>query len=328
MKIDLHFDNNGKFKIMMFSDLQDKLPIHYKSLDLLKLLIETEKPDFVISVGDQCNGSVESIDYFKKYVTEMSKHMESKGIYWSHVFGNHDDEFISSSLCDKEHQQEIFENFKYCLSESGPQEVDGIGNYVISVKSNQSDKIVFNIWALDSNKYIYDNDWYKNDYMLPNTSIGNCGYDFIKFSQMQWYWNTSVDMEKKCGYKIPGLMFFHIALPEHLLISMNAEQTKMTGEKNETICNSMINSGMFATALQRGDIKGIFVGHDHINDCMGKYFGIMLGFDGSIGYGNYGFNSLVEKEQNRLRGARFFEISEEGPSDIKTWMRYGHEFNI
>jgi metallophosphoesterase superfamily enzyme len=120
MKNNLRFHDNGKFKMMMFSDLQDKLPINPKSLALLDTLLETEKPDFVISVGDHCNGSVESIREFKKYVTSMSDPMESRGIHWSHVFGNHDDEFISSALCDKVHQMQIFEDFKYCLSERGP----------------------------------------------------------------------------------------------------------------------------------------------------------------------------------------------------------------
>lgn len=328
MKKTLRFNQNGKFKIMMFSDLQDKLPIHESSLKMLDTLIETEKPDFVIAAGDQCNGDVESLDEFRSYVEKMSKPMESRSICWSHVFGNHDDEFIKSPDCVKENQQKIYEEFPHCLSDRGPADIGGVGNYVLPVKASSSEDIKFNIWGLDSNKYIWDNKWIKGEAALPNNIMGPCGYDFIKFPQIMWYYNTSVEMEKECGHKIPGLMVFHIALPEHKLVPMNPKETGMQGTKNEDECNAPIDSGLFAAALQRGDIKGIFVGHDHINDYVGSYLGIMLGFDGSAGYGNYGFNSDDEKERNKLRGARFFEIEESHPEDMKTWMRYGHEFNI
>ena len=38
----------------------------------------------------------------------------------------------------------------------------------------------------------------------------------------------------------------------------------------------------------RGDIKALFVGHDHQNDFVVDYEGISLGYGGKTGYGSYG----------------------------------------
>jgi hypothetical protein len=326
MKNILKFKENGSFKIMMFSDLQDKLPVDTDTIRLLCRLLDEEKPDFVISAGDQCEGGITSESYFRDYVRCITEPMESREIYWSHVFGNHDDEY--SPECDKFRQQLIYEEFPHCLSEAGPRDIGGIGNYVLPVMANGSDDVVFNIWALDSNRYLSDNSWNDDGWLLPENSIGTNGYDVVKFPQIMYYWNTSVEMEKQAGHKIPGLMFMHIALPEHRLVAMNPKETGMDGEVNEEICGSAINSGLFSAVLQRGDVKGIFAGHDHINDFAGTYCGVMLGCDASIGYGNYGFDTGDKKERNRLRGARFFEIDENSPSFFKTYMRYGNDYDI
>jgi hypothetical protein len=198
----------------------------------------------------------------------------------------------------------------------------------LPVKASASDDVVFNLWALDSGRYLGDNkSWYKNDlkkdaildYGLP----GRNDYDFVKFGQISWYWNTSLTLEQQYGHKIPGLLFMHMPLPEHRLIPMNPGKTGMTGERNEEECNSPINSGLFAAILQRGDIKGIFVGHDHVNDYVGSYCGIQLGYDANVGYATYGLD--ITSDKNRLRGARVFLLKESDPWNIKTWMRYHKE---
>ena len=322
MKTRLKFNKNQKFKIMMFSDLQDKLPIDARSLACLDALIEAEKPDFVISAGDHCDGRLDSPEELRQYVTEMSRPMEARGIWWSQVFGNHDDESIATPLCDKEHQQMVFESFPHCLSEHGPREIAGVGNYMLPIYASDSDDTVFHIWALDSNTYL-DPDTRP----LAQNPDGGCWYDYIRPNQIRWYQNGSLEAEKRVGHRIPGLMFFHIALPAHRLIGLNPAETHMTGEQNEGICCPPINSGLFAAVLERGDVRGIFVGHDHVNDYTGQYLGVTLGFDGSIGYGNYGLPG-DERARNRLRGARFFVLHEERPAEFETYMRYGREFGI
>ncbi len=325
----LKFNSQGTFKIVMFSDVQDKFPINPQTIEAMNNILDFEKPEFVILVGDNCTGAIGSAEEFNLYVQQMVEPMEKRGIPWAHVYGNHDEDHVEKTGLTKELQQGIYESFPHCLSQRGPEEVEGVGNFVLPVYSSDGSKEVFAIWGLDSNAYLEDNNsWYggrlENDAILENGLQGSHNYDFIKFSQIRWYWDTSVEMEKKWGYKIPGILFTHIPLPEHRLIVMNPEPTGIIGEKNEDVCNSPINSGLFAAILQRGDIKGIFVGHDHVNDFVGNYCGIKLGYDANIGFGTYG---LEGEDKDRLRGARVFRINERTPQAIETWMRYASEFD-
>lgn len=327
----LKFKDN-KFKIMLISDVQDKLPIDERTIRCIEKIIEVEKPNFVFLNGDNCNGTIPSEEYFREYVEALTKPMEDKAIFWAHVFGNHDDEYIEDSKFGKDFQQSIYESMPHCISQRGKKELPGVGNYILPIYDSEGDSLIFNIWALDSLTYINKsnpgNKLEKKYEILPNGLAGSTNYDFIKFKQIEWYYNESEQIEKEQGEKVPGIMFFHMALPEHRLVVQNPEQTQMIGEANEEVCNAPINSGLFSAILERGDVRGVFVGHDHINDFVGNVYGVKLGFDGAIGYNHYGCKGETEEEKHRLRGARIFEIEECNPWEIKTYMRYGSEFGI
>jgi hypothetical protein len=77
--------------------------------------------------------------------------------------------------------------------------------------------------------------------------------------------------------------------------------------------------------LDRGDVLGIFVGHDHVNDFVGNYFGIRLGYSGNTGFGTYGLDG---EEENRLRGARVFILREDNPGVFETFMVYAQGYGI
>ena len=70
---------------------------------------------------------------------------------------------------------------------------------------------------------------------------------------------------------------------------------------------------------------GIFVGHDHVNDYVGDYFGIRLGYSGNTGFGTYG---LQGDDPDRLRGARVFLLQEGNPKGFETFMVYARSFGI
>jgi 3',5'-cyclic AMP phosphodiesterase CpdA len=113
-------------------------------------------------------------------------------------------------------------------------------------------------------------------------------------------------------------MFFHIPLREFSEMSATG---KFVGDKREDECPARVNSGMLAAVLERGDVKGIFCGHDHVNNYVGEWMGVQLGYDGSIGYYSYNLPDNDPKIA-RGRGARLFEITESDPWHYKTWMRF------
>ena len=116
----------------------------------------------------------------------------------------------------------------------------------------------------------------------------------------------------------PGLVFFHIPLPE--FSSFTA--ANITGVKQEGISSASINSGFFASMVEAGDVKAAFIGHDHINDFCGKLSGIQLCYAGGFGYHAYG-------KAGWSRRARVVSVQLEktdngewqGVKSIKTWKR-------
>jgi hypothetical protein len=120
-------------------------------------------------------------------------------------------------------------------------------------------------------------------------------------------------------------MFFHIPLPEFSLMWENRENHHVVGEKNENVAPGSFNSGLFGTVLDRGDVLGIFAGHDHVNDFVGNYFGVMLGYSANVGFGTYG---LEGDAPHRLRGARVFVVNENEPEAFETFMVYARDYGI
>jgi hypothetical protein len=198
--------------------------------------------------------------------------------------------------------------------------VNGTGNMMVPVLGASSEEPVLAIWALDSGRYSPDS--------IGGQSVEADGlrtYDWIQPSQVAWYVRTSQELEARYGRKIPGLMFFHIPLPEFDLMWENRENHGVVGEKNEDVAAAPFNSGLYAAAQTRGDVMGIFVGHDHVNDYVGDYFGIRLGYAANVGYGTYGLNG---EERDRMRGARVFVIPESDPWAFQTHMVYARDYGF
>ena len=103
------------------------------------------------------------------------------------------------------------------------------------------------------------------------------------------------------------------------------ENHGVVGELNEPVSPGPFNSGLFAAMQERGDVKGVFVGHDHINDFQGDYFGIRLGYAANTGFGTYGLDG---DEENRMRGARVFVLTERDPANFESYMVWARDYGI
>ena len=77
-------------------------------------------------------------------------------------------------------------------------------------------------------------------------------------------------------------------------------------------CAPQLNSGMFASMKEMGDILGVFVGHDHDDDYAVFWKGILLA------YGRYTGGDTVYN--NLSNGARVIEMTE-GSTNFRTWIR-------
>ena len=102
--------------------------------------------------------------------------------------------------------------------------------------------------------------------------------------------------------------------PEFQRMIKDSANLEYTGVQHENGGFSATNSGLFAAVLQRGDVKAIVNGHDHVNDYMVKYNGVMLCYSSTV--------SPMAYSRNDILGARVFTFSQDEYEPIDTYMSY------
>ena len=323
----LVFHEDGTFKIMMMSDFQDyineeKPNVNPKSIELMNAALEQEKPDLVVMAGDMLGGDMNA-EQLQDYIQQMVAPLEEHKVPWLITYGNHDEDakLALEDGWNKIKQLEYYRSFEYNINEPSMSGVEGfepngkntfaVGDMYVLVYDNAGEKPLYNVWALDSNRYD-----------VSGTGLG--GYDWIRYDQIAWYYNTSKALEEEHGL-LNSLMFYHIPTPEWAEMRANALTYNVTGHKNENECPPRLNSGLFAAALERGDVRGMFVGHDHVNDYVGNYLGIVLGYDANVGFETYG---LSGDARDQLRGVRVFELDQKDLSTFETRMVYAVDLGI
>lgn len=258
---------SGKeFKIMVVADLQLWFlnNDNKAALQMVKDLAASEKPDLIVTVGDNVSGL--TTNYL---VMDMINTFEEIGIPWAPIFGNHDDE----GKAKINWQGDKFEEAEHCLFRKGPANLYGVGNYVINIRENG--KIIQSLFMFDNGRYL--------DYPV----IGNKEI-YMDPQQIDWYrWNANGLRELQGGSDyIPSMTFTHFAPPQ----ARTAIETYGIGNSDEgyTIptehgfgyCKYLpgvapVDTGFFDVAKSMGTHSMIF-GHDHENDASVIYEGIRM----------------------------------------------------
>lgn len=255
-KPELRFREDGTFKILQVTDLhwdESEEGNPEKISKLLTQLVEAENPDLVVATGD-----VITDRHAMKGWENLATLLADLDVPYAITMGNHDPEAM-----DRDSIFDFLATQPLSLAEKGPKEVSGVGNYILEVKSSDgSDKTNALLYCFDSGDYTTDHDRYGY-------------YGWFEQDQIEWYKQQSQKFTAANGGEpLPALSFFHIALPEYNYIA----DYERFGEWHEKICSPELNTGMFVAMKQMGDIMGVFVGHDHSNDFIGKYWEIALAY--------------------------------------------------
>lgn len=286
----LEYGPSGTLTIAQFTDLHWENGGEGDQLTkrLMESVIDAENPDLIVFTGDIID-SLACEDPRQSFRQAVSV-AEERGVLWAAVFGNHDTE----AEVTREQLMEVQREHAFCFSQPGPNEITGIGNYVIEImdRRNELDKVLY---FLDSGSY-----------SLNRVS----GYGSIARDQIAWYESMSSGYRRRYGRPVPALAFFHIPLPEYDQVWQHGA---CFGEKHESVCCPQVNTGMFAAMVDMGDVMGTFVGHDHVNDYCGEWHGIRLCYGRKTGYNSYGRDGFAQ-------GARIIRLSE-GVSSFETWLR-------
>lgn len=279
---------NGSFKVIQFTDIHwdPKSPGCKESEQTLKTVLQIEKPELAVLTGDIVTANP-AIEGWKSII----RIFEELQMPFTVTMGNHDAEYLS-----KKDIYELLVQSPYFVGSQGPNNIKGLGNHAIPIYGSQAkEKIASVLYCIDSNDY-------------PETDeLGH--YDWIHFSQIEWYRSQSKTFTEKNGGKaVPALAFFHIALPEFRNL-VGKESTWGKCEEGD-VCSSDINSGMFASFIECQDVMGVFVGHDHDNDFLGQEKGIVLGYGRVTGKDAYG---------RFIRGGRVIKLYE-NTRRFDTWI--------
>lgn len=299
----------------LFSIKKDK-----KALNAVAAMITAEKPDLVILTGDNvypvpfqsgtCNNGIST-----DVVIAL---LEKLGVYYTVCFGNHDSEAYSDytreQIADKYANPEL----KYSLFQKGPEDIDGYGNQIIKVKNSKG--IVKNaFFVLDSHDYVQAD-------MLGIRGM----YDNIHENQVEWYKESvlAIDAANKAidpDYPMfKSLAFFHIPLKEYddawkeyrANGSKDTENVKYFGggyyEDDEKVCCGVGDDSFFETVVELGSTKGLFCGHDHVNNASLEYKGVRLTYGMSIDYLAY----IGISKKGAQRGCTVISIDEDGNLSI------------
>ncbi|WP_091225387.1 metallophosphoesterase family protein [Paenibacillus sp. BC26] len=277
----LHYREDGTFTIVQFTDLhwQNGEPGDILTRLLMERVLEKTSPDLVIFTGDviYSDNCTDPRQSFREAVSEV----EFRGIPWAAVFGNHDTEHGIT----REELMDVQLEHEYCVSEAGPEELKGTGNFKLLIQDSGTGKPHHALYLLDSGSYSE----------IPNLE----GYAWIGRDQIDWYTAQSTALKAaNDGQPLPSLAFFHIPLPEYEEVW---RKELCYGSKFEGVASAPINSGMFTAMVEMGDVVGTFCGHDHVNDYRGDLHGISLCYGRASGYQTYGREGFP-------RGARVIKL--------------------
>ncbi len=287
----LRFNKDGKFKIVIFSDIHSDTE---NAPGSMAAILDVEKPDLVLIGGDtiswQQQGETEQI------LETLIAPIIERGIKWCYVYGNHDREFASARYL-----QRLYRSQEKCIA-SDVEYLDGEGTYCLPVLAHDSDEPEYVIWCMDSHDYA--------------NALGSY-YDCVHTDQVEWYKQKSEEFEKTSGKKLFGMMFMHIPMQQLQYIADNYEECSAEGEVNEPICCSELDYGLFDAIKTRGDVKLVLNGHDHSNNYIGTVDGIRFGYCGTV--------TTTVPNIEEIRGARVVVIDENDTAHPETYMAFLHD---
>lgn len=290
MEKTLRFRENGKFTIVQFTDIHwhNGEAADRRTAALMEQITTAVQPDLVVLTGDILSGG--GCQAASASMRQVVRIVEQWRVPWAAVFGNHDDEGNAS----RRELMAVMQEGAHSLAQAGPEEIPGVGNYVLTLHKADGSAPMALLYFIDSGSY-------------APPEIG--GYGWIKPAQVAWYLRESARFTAAAGHPLPAFAFFHIPLPEYDEVW---DYHTCYGEKHEDVCAPRLNSGFFAAMHEAGDVIGTFVGHDHVNDFCGDLHGICLCYGRASGYNTYGRDGFP-------RGARVIQLRE-GERQVETWL--------
>ena len=308
---DLRF-RNGNFRIMQIADTQEASIVSADTLRLLNAAIEKEKPDLVVFTGDQLKGYSASFkgeknkDAVINAIRTLLRPLENNSVPFAVTFGNHDGEAF---LCNRE-QFEVYKSSPCCVYDDEFAAINDRGTFCLEIKNAEGEAKAL--------VYLFD---------THNKSVDG-SYGAVMPYQLDWY------RAKRDSYAspLPSFVFQHIPTPEYFDVIkkvrrfskdcvraygshkneyyvLDPHNSRVGDFMGESPAAPFVNPGEIDAFLEKKEVKGVFVGHDHNNSFVTDYKGISLCYTQGAGFNVYG--------PGLDRGVRIIDVSEDGSFDTK-----------
>ena len=329
----INIDMTGKdsFKILNFADVQlgeadvRRSNEEYRFfVETTARLVEAASPDLITMTGDQTNNGS---PYVVQAVGEV---VDSYGIPWAPVFGNHDCDHEKNSLRE---QADVYQSFSNCLFREGPEGLnrvfetgqDSIGNYVINLVSIDGGNftVVRSLIFMNTGSTEKYN---KSDYK-GQRRYGTLWYAYLNRNQIEWYKQmVSSAQVYGGGSPVEVGIFVHIPVYGYIYAASAAMRIpadiydtwlwlkgttvisyqqsfrddvwlpgyeESYGVMHDEICGPPYDEGMFAAMKDTGVTDFIVAGHDHANSFNIRYDCINFVYGLKTGKGSYHEDSMM-----------------------------------
>lgn len=269
------------FTILLFTDIQlwTLVSDNRRAFAIMDELVERTDPDLIVLPGDNVSGISTDI-----LTLQLVSKMESYGVPWAPVFGNHDAEGNATL----EWQGDRFEEAEHCLFDRGPTDLYGVGNYFVNIFEDGTP--IYSLCFMDNGRYI--------DYGDRTAET------YVDYAQIAWYkWNIE-GLNAEFGTSVPSMSFSHFAFPEmreavekYGILSDDGRYV-IPEDIGQGSCAYLpgaapVNSGFFETAKASG-LTHAFFGHDHENDARITVDGVTLSYGLKTGPSPRPWNSAKE----------------------------------
>ena len=314
----LSVGEDGRFDILQMADIQFVGAIGENSLEVMDATIASANPDLIVLTGDQI-----SPEYLigqkwkaKKILNQITSYFDSKKIPWTAEFGNHDG---ACGVISKREMLEIYQKSAYFIG--GLEENERWETYI-----NEEEDTYCNYFIP-----VYDGESVVHGVMLLDcASCLTSPYDGFTQGQIDFYNQMS---EKYKGVQFS--IYTHEPTEEFQTMYDNRENKEVVpvflgeiespedGKCYYPTKDPNANEKFRESLKTQKNVKGIYVGHDHLSNFSGVYnisdeHSLILAYGrmSSYGYGEWKyfmFSGAKRKlYKNYPRGGRVVSFTSGG----------------